>query len=353
MVVQYYVFCQNIILLKYKMSWNNEDLDCYHARIYDSAKDKPTCGNGSFCVQKGTTRNRAGNECQPGEYCNIANQIKCPPSDDPTKPWSSNCPGVVPYMCEDTPNTEEECTGAVPDDGNENTGHTGGEYVWCKRDDVYKYDCGYAPDYCGVHGYCTENGCVCMPNFVPDPTSGKCVLDPSIQPGEICRNSHCPENFICTVPQDPNGKINIDRSALGYNCTYNNDDFCCPHYTGPPCEFSSNAHFSCQDRINKSTRIESNEDPSSYEENIIELPMTNPSYFNQVTWVEDPTNAGGLGMCVVGGKPMPTCKAVLKNDTHPPPQSFECSETEKKCVRILDRSGEYVELKDCLDNCKF
>lgn len=50
MVVQYYVFCQNIILVKDKMSWNNEDLDCYHARIYDSAKDKPTCGNGSFCV---------------------------------------------------------------------------------------------------------------------------------------------------------------------------------------------------------------------------------------------------------------------------------------------------------------
>ena len=67
----------------------------------------------------------------------------------------------------------------------------------------------------------------------------------------------------------------------------------------------------------------------------------------------DPAEEGGLGKCIAGNKPMPTCKAVLKNDSHPPPQSFECSETEKKCVRILDRSGEYVELKDCIANCKF
>jgi len=316
------------------MSWNIEDEDCFKAAKFDAKRTVPTCdpgsNNGAFCVQKGTTRQRAGGACEPGEYCDEVNQIKCPP----LKPGQtvSHCPAKVPYICENTPTTEEECTGPVPYDGNTYTGHEGGEYVWCRRDDPEKWKCGIPPDYCGVHGYCTENGCKCMPNFTPDPDTGKCVLGEGLTPGKLCDNSSCPEGFFCGVPQDRDGNIDIDRSALGYSCRYNANEFCCPHYDGFPCEASDNADWSCEKNMGLAAKGDA-------------------PYHTEVSWVEDPDNVGGPGKCVVGGKLAPTCRSVVKITTKPPEQSFACNKDTFTCTRLAGRSGEYGTLADCRTAC--
>ena len=320
------------------MSWNTEDEDCFKAAQLDAKRTVPTCdpgsNNGAFCVQKGTTRNRAGLACEPGEYCDEVNQIKCPPF----KPGHtvSHCPGEVPYICENTPTTEEECTGPVPYDGNTYTGHEGGEYVWCKRDDPGKFNCGNPPDYCGPHGSCTEDGCKCMPNFVPDRTTGKCVLGTGLTPQTICERANCPEGFFCGVPQDIHGNIDIDRSALGYSCRYNAGDFCCPHYDGFPCEASSNADWSCEKNMALAAA-------SGYAPN-----------HTEVRWVEDADDVGGPGKCVVPGGNnylAPTCRSVLKDSSAPPATSWACDKATFTCKQITGRSGEYGTLADCRTAC--
>lgn len=322
-----------------KMSWNTEDEDCFKAAQLDAKRTPPTCNpgskNGAFCVQKGTIRQRAGDVCTPGTYCIVdGKSVLCPPLM--TGHTESRCPGKVPYICENTPTTEQQCTGPVPEVGDPYIGHEGGEYVWCKRDDPGKFNCGNPPDYCGPHGICTENGCQCMPNFVPDRTTGKCVLGTGLTPGKLCGRSNCPKGFVCTIPQDIHGNIDIDRSALGYSCRYNAGDFCCPHYDGFPCEASSNSDWSCSKNM------------------ALAAGSGTAPYNSEVTWHEDADNVGGPGKCVVpGGNDYlaPTCRSVIKGSSAPPAQTWACDKDTFTCSKISGRSGEYGTLADCNTAC--
>ena len=280
------------------MVWNTENEDCVFAGEIDSHRTNPTCDftahNGNYCVQQNSTRPGFGVQCDPThpikEYC--PDGSVCPPLKPGAK--YSLCPGEDPAFCADTPNTKESCSGSIP-------GSPSGKYLWCKKDDPgpIDYNCGEAPDYCGPHGYCTKDGCICMPHFSINEATGRCDLSPGLTPGMLCNNSQCPADFLCVITQDINGNIDIDRSALGYSCRYNANDLCCPHNKDFPCTLSDNAHWSCEKKMGKEAK-------------------DGIAPYSPVTWHEDGDNAGSYGKCIIGHEKAPTCRAVLKKSSKPP-----------------------------------